>query len=363
MWGPLPAASPGPCCGDWAATPARTGPGWGATLQSKAFLASRPSLPSLRPALGPWPDTRPAPGHPWARAAAAHTRTVRICCACPQPLASRDRKDDGPTGPSVKRSPGGKNAVVGAQAWTSVFSGDAGCPGEQAMDASHCAVTRSLSGSLTEPEVSGRGQGHVQGGWVDGQDQLRGRAPGTKPGLASAPQHPGTGGHSWEGVQCGPNDNVISQSQCWRRRRRQDQPGSRLVLLRLNHSQDGDWLSVSLGTSPSTPAAASCPGDTDRAGWSMGVCRQAADYDSPVQVGTGEAQHEGLGRQPAVQVGSRGCCARHGLLAATSCPRVARHRVCLCSTPAWTEGGQSHASLRPKHRQENHIKKITSLQK
>lgn len=272
MWGPLPAASPGPCCGDWAATPARTGPGWGATLQSKAFLASRPSLPSLRPALGPWPDTRPAPGHPWARAAAAHTRTVRICCACPQPLASRDRKDDGPTGPSVKRSPGGKNAVVGAQAWTSVFSGDAGCPGEQAMDASHCAVTRSLSGSLTEPEVSGRGQGHVQGGWVDGQDQLRGRAPGTKPGLASAPQHPGTGGHSWEGVQCGPNDNVISQSQCWRRRRRQDQPGSRLVLLRLNHSQDGDWLSVSLGTSPSTPAAASCPGDTDRAGWSMGVC-------------------------------------------------------------------------------------------
>lgn len=140
-------------------------------LQFKAFLASQPSLPSLRPALGPWPDARPAPGHPWTRAAAAHTRTVRICCACPQPLSSGTGKMTAPLPPMSNETQVGRTLWLVLRPgrrprWRRRLPRQAGS-GRQPLR-TVTRVTRSLLVSPTEPEVSRRGHRLVQGGRVDG---------------------------------------------------------------------------------------------------------------------------------------------------------------------------------------------------
>ncbi|ELK19554.1 hypothetical protein PAL_GLEAN10001770 [Pteropus alecto] len=70
-------------------------------LQFKAFLASQPSLPSLRPTHG----HGQTPGLPLVMLGQGQpllTPELRICCACPQLLLSQDRKDDSPTAPDVE---------------------------------------------------------------------------------------------------------------------------------------------------------------------------------------------------------------------------------------------------------------------
>lgn len=198
-----------------------------------------------------------------------------------------------PLPPMTKETKAGRT-VVGAQARTSVLKGDAGCPGKQATNVDH-------STQRPAPSQGSSQSLRCRGGDTDMSEMAEWMAgpaeghPWKKAGPGLALQHPGTGGHSWEGVQCGPNNNVSSQSQYWHGRPRQGQPGSRLVLPRLNHSQDGDWLSVSLGTSPSRPAVASCSRDTaDRC--VGGSAHRPQTTTAQGRWAQGQAQHEGPGQ-------------------------------------------------------------------